>query len=156
MRYSARSNEVRRFQGPQTIILTGVATVKNKVTKKQGKGRATKAKQRQWRESPHFVGIPAVSRSFTKKPPSRQGAGELLEEVPGEHQSATQSGDLSDISEVGFGGGESAFQLLEEGQDLEGELLLAIGEAGDADQGDVRVHLQSRERVSDYKNRNRM
>ncbi len=127
-----------------------------KETSKQGKGRATKAKQRQWRESPPVVGIPAASRSSKKKSPSRRAAAGLLDEVPERHQGATQSGDLSDICEGGFGGGESAFQLLEEGQDLEGELLLAIGAAHDGQQGEARVQLLSRERLPDYKNRNRM
>lgn len=72
--------------------------MKNKVTKKQGKGRATKAKQRRWRESPPVVGIPAASGSFTKKSPSRRSAGELREEVPGRYQSAIQSGDLRGIT----------------------------------------------------------
>jgi hypothetical protein len=98
MRCSARSNEVRRFQRPQTNDFSRVATVKNKVTKKQGKGRATKAKQRRWRESPPVVGIPAASGSFTKKSPSRRSAGELREEVPGRYQSAIQSGDLRGIT----------------------------------------------------------
>ncbi len=129
--------------------------MKNKRTKRGGKGLATKAKQRQWRESPPVVGIPAASRRFTKKSPSRRGADELLEEVQEWHQSVTQFGDLIDIFEVGFGGGESAFHLLEEGQDLEGELLIAIGAARDANQGEARAYLP-REGVPDYKNRHRM
>jgi hypothetical protein len=156
MRYSARSNEVRRFQRPQTAILTGLTTVKKKASKKQAKGRAAKARPRQWRESPPVVGIPAGSGSVTKKSLGRSAAAELLEEVPERHHGVTQSGHLTDIFEVGFGGGESPFELLEEGQDLEGELLLAIGTARESDQGDVRAHQQSQERVLEYKNGQRM
>ncbi len=89
--------------------------MKNKVTEKQRKGRAMKAKQRQWRESSRVVGILAVSGGFTKKSPGRRSAEKLVSEVPEWHQSATQSGDLTDISEVGFGGGESGLQKIAAG-----------------------------------------
>jgi len=53
---------------------------------------------------------------------------------------------------------ESVEQLVEEGQDLEGELVQGVENAPPADHGDVRTHAptEPEDRTPDYKNRNRL
>ena len=53
---------------------------------------------------------------------------------------------------------ESVEELVEEGQDLEGELVQGMENAPPADQGGVRTHAppEPEDRTPDYKNRNRL
>ena len=53
---------------------------------------------------------------------------------------------------------ESVEELVEEGQDLAGELVQGVENAPPADQGDVRTHASAEpeDRTPDYKNRNRL
>jgi hypothetical protein len=68
------------------------------------------------------------------------------------------SGDAQGLSQEDFDDSESVEELVEEGQDLEGELLQGVENAPPADQGDVKTHAPSEpeDRTPAYKNRNRL
>jgi len=68
------------------------------------------------------------------------------------------SGDAQGLSQEDFDDSESVEELVEEGQDLEGELVQGVENAPPADQGDVKTHAPSEpeDRTPAYKNRNRL
>ena len=68
------------------------------------------------------------------------------------------SGDVQNLSQEELSDSESVEELVEEGQDLEGELIEGIENAPPADQGEVRTHApaEPNEEAPDYKNRNRL
>ena len=68
------------------------------------------------------------------------------------------SGDAQGLSQEAFDDSESVEELVEEGQDLEGELLQGVENAPPADQGDVKTHAppEPEDRTPAYKNRNRL
>ena len=68
------------------------------------------------------------------------------------------SGDAQGLSREDFDDSESVEELVEEGQDLEGELVQGVENAPPADQGDVKTHAPSEpeDRTPPYKNRNRL
>jgi hypothetical protein len=68
------------------------------------------------------------------------------------------SGDVQGLPQQDLDDSESVEELVEEGQDLEGELLQGVENAPPADQGDVRTHAppEPEDRTPDYKNRNRL
>jgi len=68
------------------------------------------------------------------------------------------SGDVQGLSQTDLDDSESVEELVEEGQDLEGELVQGVENAPPADQGDVRTHAspEPQDRTPDYKNRNRL
>jgi len=68
------------------------------------------------------------------------------------------SGDVQNLSQEELSDSESVEELVEEGQDLEGELIQGIEDAPPADQGEVRTHAPSEpnDGTPDYKNRNRL
>ena len=68
----------------------------------------------------------------------------------------TQSGDLQTIPDTEDSSVESAAELIEEGQDREGELVEAIDEAPDPDEAEVRAHKSPSRKESAYKDRNRL
>jgi len=82
--------------------------------------------------------------------------------VPDEYRlpvtSGQSSGDAQGLSQEAFDDSESVEELVEEGQDLEGELLQGVENAPPADQGDVKTHAPSEpeDRTPAYKNRNRL
>jgi hypothetical protein len=82
--------------------------------------------------------------------------------VPDEYRvpvtSGQMSGDAQGLSHVDFDDSESVAELVEEGQDLEGELVQGVENAPPADQGDVKTHAPSEpeDRTPAYKNRNRL
>src|ERR1700722_15950891 len=53
------------------------------------------------------------------------------------------SGDAQGLSREDFDDSESVVELVEEGQDLEGELVQGVENAPPADQGDVKTHAPS-------------
>jgi hypothetical protein len=98
-----------------------------------------------------------LKRKKDKKASKRVPGDVRIEEAtPKRTKARTQSGDLTGVSGVGFSGGECFVKLLEKGQDLEGELVLAVRQTRDADEGETPVHSGPRARVPDYKNRNRI
>ena len=82
--------------------------------------------------------------------------------VPDEYRvpvtSGQLSGDAQGLSQEDFDDSESVEELVEEGQDLEGELLQGVENAPPADQGDVKTHAPSEpeDRTPAYQNRNRL
>jgi len=82
--------------------------------------------------------------------------------VPGEYRvpitSGQLSGDVQGLPQEDLDDRESVEDLVEEGQDLEGELVQGVENAPPADQGDVRTHAspEPEDRTPDYKNRNRL
>jgi hypothetical protein len=68
------------------------------------------------------------------------------------------SGDVQNLSQEELSDSESVEELVEEGQDFEGELIEGIENAPPADQGEVRTHApaEPNEEAPDYKNRNRL
>ena len=95
------------------------------------------------------------SEASTLDPKGRLVVESEEEAVPGVHK-GDMSGDLQGLSTTEFDDSESVSELIEEGQDLEAELIEGVEEAPDADQGDVRVHKAPQKRVPDYKDRNRI
>jgi len=68
------------------------------------------------------------------------------------------SGDVQNLSQEELSDSESVEELVEEGQDFEGELVEGIENAPPADQGEVRTHApaEPNEEAPDYKNRKRL
>jgi hypothetical protein len=68
------------------------------------------------------------------------------------------SGDVQNLSQEELSDSESVEELVEEGQDFEGELIEGIENAPPADQGEVRTHARAEpnEEPPEYKNRNRL
>jgi hypothetical protein len=68
------------------------------------------------------------------------------------------SGDVQNLSQEELADSESVEELVEEGQDFEGELIQAMENAPPADQGEIRTHApaEPNEEAPDYKNRNRL
>lgn len=78
-----------------------------------------------------------------------------LEAKPRSHK-GDLSGDLQGMSSKQLYDSQSVSELIEEGQDLEAELLEGVEEARDADQGEVRVHEAPEPPEPDYNNRRRI
>ena len=82
--------------------------------------------------------------------------------VPDEYRvpatSGQLSGDAQGLPQEDLDDSESVEELVEEGQDLEGELVQGVENAPPADQGDVRTHAppEPEGRTPAYKNRNRL
>jgi len=68
------------------------------------------------------------------------------------------SGDVQSLSAQELDDSESVEELVEEGQDLEGELVQGIENAPPADQGEVKTHAPAEpdDEVPEYKDRNRL
>jgi hypothetical protein len=68
------------------------------------------------------------------------------------------SGDVQNLSQEELADSESVEELVQEGQDLEGELVQGIENAPAADQGDVRTHgsPEPDDEPPPYKNHNRL
>ena len=82
--------------------------------------------------------------------------------VPDEYRAPVTSGQLSGdaqgLPQEDLDDSESVEELVEEGQDLEGELVQGVENAPPADQGDVRTQAppQPEDRTPAYKNRSRL
>jgi len=68
------------------------------------------------------------------------------------------SGDVQSLSAQELDDSESVEELVEEGQDLEGELVQGVENAPPADQGEVKTHAPAEpdDEVPEYKDRNRL
>ena len=67
-----------------------------------------------------------------------------------------QAGDLQAISNVEDTSNESAAELIEEGQDREAEVVDALEDASEADQGEIDAHVVPEKGVPAFKDRNRL
>jgi hypothetical protein len=82
--------------------------------------------------------------------------------VPEQYSTPTKSGQLSGdtqgLPQENLDDSESVEELVEEGQDLEAELVQGVESAPPGDQGGVRTHAppEPEDRTPDYKNRNRL
>jgi hypothetical protein len=128
------------------------ATMKTKHATKHRKTHAATSAHRKHRKPRATVYFSLAEKS----PQSRRPLAtlEFLEEPAKFTQ--TQSGDLSGIPKDRFSAGESMAELIEEGQDLEGELVGSLGTTREGDEGTLSVQKIPRERIPDYKNRNRL
>jgi len=63
-------------------------------------------------------------------------------------EAAGQSGDLQGLSEAEDSNAESVAELLEEGQAFEAEVVDAVENTPDADQGEVRTHERPEDELS--------
>ncbi|MGB7438382.1 MAG: hypothetical protein WBR26_14490 [Candidatus Acidiferrum sp.] len=100
------------------------------------------------------IGIPDA-RKRRQRGASNRGPDANAGDESIKNRAVTQSGDLMGVAPTGFSAGQSTAELLEEGQDLEGELVLAINSASDADEEEVPSPRSPRGRIPDYRNRNR-
>jgi hypothetical protein len=134
---------------------------------RKNKTKRTKPPRRT-RNSMPAVGIPLDEKS-TKNQPLKPASGDQSVEAKQQSEDHlasseslrksrrnTQAGDLTALSKNRFSAGESVSELLEEGQDLEGQLVEAVGAAGEASQKELPVRTEREERIPDYKNRNRL
>jgi hypothetical protein len=133
--------------------------MKGKSAKKAGKVSTANnkaARKRARRTSIERERIPVSTNNVEEETMNRGVSDEALVEQPQGNHAATQSGDLTGVSGKDFSAGESAAELMREGQDLEGELVEAVEDAPEADEREVPVHDDSRTTVPDYKNRHRL
>jgi hypothetical protein len=107
------------------------------------------------RTSRPAVGVPPANTRVLRRGSNHRRSGEPAEENP-QTRAANQSGDLTGITDEGFSAGESTAELMEEGQDLEAELVLGVEEAPDADKEEVPTPRTPRSRLPDYGTRNRL
>lgn len=109
---------------------------------RKGSKRAKKAVSREKTKRPRRRARRAVETSSgsasSSLDPNR--AGRLQLRNPGERLRRERIGDLQGISMEDRADSESVGELLEEGQTFEAEAVLAIEDALDADQGEVRTH----------------
>jgi hypothetical protein len=117
--------------------------------------RAAKKKSRGSSRRMAAAAITSGSEASTLDPKGRLILESEEEATPGVHK-GDLSGDLQGISTEKLSDSESVSELIEEGQDLEAELIEGIEEAPDPDQGEVRVHKAPQTDVPDYKNRKRI
>ena len=126
-------------------------TTKRKVAKR--KAPATK----KIRPAPRaaVASVSSGSEASTLDPKGRLIVESEEEATSGVHK-GDMSGDLQGLSTLELDDSESVSELIEEGQDLEAELIEGVEDAPEADQGDVRVHKAPQKDVPDYKDRNKM
>ena len=132
--------------------------MRGKSARKSGKGSANSKNsgKRPRRTSIERERIPVSTNKVAEDELNRGISPQELEDSPNESRSTAQFGDLTGVSGKDFSAGESAADLMLEGQDLEAELVEAIEDAPEADEKEVPVHRDSRSTIPDYKNRNRL
>jgi hypothetical protein len=130
---------------------SGAKTKKYKAVK----AKAAKTRKRNSVGRVEVASITSGSEASTLDPKGRLIVESEEEAVPSVHK-GDMSGDLQGLSTTEYDDSESVSELIEEGQDLEAELIEGVEEAPDADQGDVRVHKAPQKDVPDYKDRNKI
>ena len=130
---------------------------KKKVFLKKAKPvhKAAKPKKRKTARRTAVDRVTSGSEASTLDPSGRLIVETDVEAEPGAHK-GDMSGDLQGLSTLEYDDSESVSELIEEGQDLEAELIEGVEDAPDADQGNVRVHKAPQKDVPDYKDRNRI
>lgn len=146
-------------------------TKKSKAKKKLKKKASSAVKGKAARVA-HLKGKP--SRSVKRRPgraavePSSGSEGSSLDprrierlRIEGKSEpplKGRMAGDVSGLSGEELDDSESVEELVEEGQDYEGELVQGVENAPAADQGEVRTHApaEPNDEAPSYKNRNRL
>jgi len=111
---------------------------KAKAAKKQKKAPTKRVVRREISSGPESSSLGSgIMRGARERP--RRGLGE---------EAGGQSGDLQGLSEVEESNAESVEELLEEGQSFEAEVVDAVENTPDADQGEVRTHERPESEIS--------
>jgi hypothetical protein len=129
------------------------AKPKKKVRKARRINRSPKLQRE---ETVERQSAPSPAESFHTALPTSSLSEESGEEAALRRRNLPGAGDLTGLAGAGVSSPETVAELLEEGQDREGELLDAIENARDADRGEVPVHRQRRQRPPSYKDRNKL
>jgi hypothetical protein len=138
---------------PQILQHLWSCTMKTKRNRSSRK-RASKRRKAPQRDSSPIVGIPSARKRLQKRA-SRARANQRSQAQPSSTPSTTQSGDLTGLSGGAFTAGQNSAELMAEGQDLEGELILGVQQSDDSDEEEVPPPPVPRGHVPDYNNRNR-
>jgi len=116
----------------KTTKKKAAAKAKKLATRKPSPKKPAKAKKPARSKKPPKRAAPRVSRRPSSSP------NEALPMIKGPGSaSAGQSGDLEGLSDVESADSESVEELVEEGQDFEAELVNAVENARDPDEGEL-------------------
>jgi len=128
--------------------------VKKTVRKKLAKKTAP-PKKRLEKKKPALKKAALKTKALGKKTAGEKATGALRKRAPGKSQnldtaafalqgfrsqSAGQSGDLQELSNVEAADSESVDELIEEGNAFEADAVSGVESAGDADEKEVRTH----------------
>jgi hypothetical protein len=135
-------------------------TKKAKSGGKTQKSKATKSKvartgKKNSAARARVATISSGSEASTLDPKGRLIVESEEEASPGVHK-GDLAGDIQGLSTAELSDSESVSELIEEGQDLEAELIEGIEEAPDPDQDEVRVHKAPQKKIPDFKDRNKI
>ncbi len=132
-------------------------SIRNSSATKKSRKRAH-PQPRNFHKTTPTVGIPNATRIVQRKSawPSSLAGQDPFTETLAESHNVTNAGDLTGIRKTNNSAGEKVIELIDEGQDFEGELVLAVEDGPDPDRAQVPVHRGPRERIPDYKNRNQL
>jgi hypothetical protein len=134
-------------------------TKKAKSTGKTAKSKATKTRAaKAGKNSAKRVAVATISSGSEASTldPKGQLIMENEEEASPRVHKGDLAGDIQGLSTEELYDSESVSELIEEGQDLEAELIEGIEEAPDPDQDEVRVHKAPQKNIPDYKDRNKI
>jgi hypothetical protein len=109
-----------------------LSKAKNKPLKKPAAKKAAKQKKAARPKNP----IKKAARRLNRRPSSSPNEALPMMKGPGS-ASAGQSGDLEGLSDVESADSESVEELVEEGQDFEAEIVDAVENAHDPDEGEL-------------------
>jgi hypothetical protein len=128
---------------------------------KSKRHRTTNKSRRKINNSRRRRSSAQVAGSLVAKPRLRRGNSRRRQEGERPERNLqtpqrNQSGDLTALRNDNYSAGESTAELLEEGQDLEGELVLGVGDASDADEDEVPTPCAPRQPAPAYRNRHRL
>jgi hypothetical protein len=125
----------------------------NRASKKSHRKSGKGAERR--RPVAAVVGI-ANAKKRVGRDSTRRGRESEWAETNQQTPKTNESGDLTGVGDTGYSAGQSTAELMEEGQDLEGELVLGVENAAGADEEEVPTPRKPRSQVLQYRNRNRL
>ncbi|HWZ99436.1 MAG TPA: hypothetical protein VN025_16895 [Candidatus Dormibacteraeota bacterium] len=123
--------------------------------RKAAKSKVPPNKKKKSKGRVEVASVSSGSEASTLDPKGRLIVESEEEASPSVHK-GDLSGDLQGISTEELYDSESVSELIEEGQDLEAELIEGVEEAPDPDQDEVRVHKAPPKVIPDYKDRNKI
>jgi len=144
----------------KTVVKKNAKTKKAKSAGKTAKSKAAKSKVVTSKKNRSTGRVEIASITSGSEASTLDPKGQLIveseeEASPGVHK-GDLAGDIQGLSTAELYDSESVSELIEEGQDLEAELIAGVEEAPDADQGEVRVHKAPQKDIPDYKDRNKI